>query len=297
MEKKDVIEFFDRCAPAWDAEMVKSDKIINAILDNAEVGPGMDILDVGCGTGVMFPYYLERGAASVTGVDISPKMAQIAGEKYAGNSAVRVICADVEEFSFDRKFDAVVVYNAFPHFPEPKRLIKTLAALLKEGGRLTVAHGASREAIDGHHQGSASGVSNGLMSAESLRALFAPWLQVEVVISNDRMYQVSGVKREKTGHTHTHGGFAHTHAHGEDVQTHSHGEAGQGTPMEELLALMKFMIGHNDAHAQELAELADRLQTAGKRRAYQRIMDAVADFDMANAQLDAVLRELSEETE
>lgn len=297
MEKKDVIEFFDRCAPAWDAEMVKSDKIINAILDNAEVGPGMDILDVGCGTGVMFPYYLERGAASVTGVDISPKMAQIAGEKYAGNSAVRVICADVEEFSFDRKFDAVVVYNAFPHFPEPKRLIKTLAALLKEGGRLTVAHGASREAIDGHHQGSASGVSNGLMSAESLRALFAPWLQVEVVISNDRMYQVSGVKREKTGHTHTHGGFAHTHAHGEDVHTHSHGEAGQGTPMEELLALMKFMIGHNDAHAQELAELADRLQTAGKRRAYQRIMDAVADFDMANAQLDAVARELSEETE
>ena len=297
MEKKDVIEFFDRCAPAWDAEMVKSDKIINAILDNAEVGPGMDILDVGCGTGVMFPYYLERGAASVTGVDISPKMAQIAGEKYAGNSTVRVICADVEEFSFDRKFDAVVVYNAFPHFPEPKRLIKTLAALLKEGGRLTVAHGASREAIDGHHQGSASGVSNGLMSAESLRALFAPWLQVEVVISNDRMYQVSGVKREKTGHTHTHGGFAHTHAHGEDVHTHSHGEAGQGAPMEELLALMKFMIGHNDAHAQELAELADRLQTAGKRRAYQRIMDAVADFDMANAQLDAVLRELSEETE
>ena len=297
MEKKDVIEFFDRCAPTWDAEMVKSDRIINAILDNAEIGPGMDILDVACGTGVMFPYYLERGAASVTGVDISPKMAQIAGAKYTGNSAVAVVCGDVEEISFDRKFDAVVVYNAFPHFPDPKRLIKTLASLLKEGGRLTVAHGASREAIDGHHQGSASGVSNGLMSAESLRALFAPWLQVEVVISNDRMYQVSGVKREKTGHTHTHGGFAHTHAHGEDVHTHSHGEAGQGTPMEELLALMKFMIGHNDAHAQELAELADRLQTAGKRRAYQRIMDAVADFDMANAQLDAVARELSEETE
>lgn len=284
MEKKDVIEFFDRCAPTWDAEMVKSDRIINAILDNAEIGPGMDILDVACGTGVMFPYYLERGAASVTGVDISPKMAQIAGEKYAGNSAVEVVCGDVEEISFDRKFDAVVVYNAFPHFPEPKRLIKRLASLLKEGGRLTVAHGASRETIDGHHQGSASSVSNGLMSAESLRALFAKWLQVEVVISNDRMYQVSGVKREHPGHTHGEAG-------------HTHAEAGQGTPMEELLALMRFMISHNDAHAQELAELADQLQTAGKRRAYQRIMDAVADFDMANAQLDAVTRELSEETE
>ena len=46
MEKKDIIEFFDRCAPTWDAEMVKSDQIISKILDNAEVGADMEILDV-----------------------------------------------------------------------------------------------------------------------------------------------------------------------------------------------------------------------------------------------------------
>ena len=56
MEKKDVIEFFDRCAPTWDAEMMKDDEIIGAILDNAEVGEGMDVLDVACGTGVLFSY-------------------------------------------------------------------------------------------------------------------------------------------------------------------------------------------------------------------------------------------------
>ena len=297
MQKQDVIDYFDRCAPTWDAEMIKNDEIIEKILDNAEIGEGCDILDVACGTGVLFPYYLQRGAASVTGIDISPEMAKIAAGKFGSEPKVQVICGDVEETAFDRKFDRIVVYNAFPHFPNPKHLIKTLAGLLKEDGRLTIAHGASRETIDSHHSGSASKVSNGLMRAEELVKLFDPHFTVEVMISNKRMYQVSGVKREKTGHTHTHGGFAHTHAHGEDVHTHSHGEAGQGAPMEELLALMKFMIGHNDAHAQELAELADRLQTAGKRRAYQRIMDAVADFDMANAQLDAVLRELSEETE
>ena len=46
MEKKDIIAFFDRCAPTWDAGMIKSDAIIGAILDNAEVGPGMTVLDV-----------------------------------------------------------------------------------------------------------------------------------------------------------------------------------------------------------------------------------------------------------
>ena len=90
MEKQDIIEFFDRCAPTWDAEMIKSDVKIGKILDNAEVGAGMDILDVACGTGVMFPYYLERNVASVTGIDISPEMAKIATQKFAGESKVSV---------------------------------------------------------------------------------------------------------------------------------------------------------------------------------------------------------------
>ena len=54
MDKQSVIEFFDSCAPTWDAEMIKSDIIINRILDNAEVGEEMSVLDVACGTGVMF---------------------------------------------------------------------------------------------------------------------------------------------------------------------------------------------------------------------------------------------------
>ena len=54
MEKRDIIEFFDRCAPTWDAEMIKNDVTIGKILDNAEVGAGMDILDVAC-SGVSLP--------------------------------------------------------------------------------------------------------------------------------------------------------------------------------------------------------------------------------------------------
>ena len=65
--------------------------------------------------------------------------------------------------------------------------------------------------------------------------------------------------------------------------------------MEELLALMKFMVSHNDAHAQELAELAGQLKGIGRDRAYYQIMDTVSNFDMVNAQLDAVVKELSVE--
>jgi demethylmenaquinone methyltransferase/2-methoxy-6-polyprenyl-1,4-benzoquinol methylase len=226
---------------------------------------------------VLFPDYLNRKVASVTGIDISPEMAKIAQNKFP---AVKVICGDVETVEFSQKFDAIMVYNAFPHFPDPAHLIKVLAGLVKPGGKLSVAHGMSREKLTSHHAGRASKVSIDLLHEKELAALMEPYFDVDVIISNERMYQVSGVRRD--GHSHSHGG----HSHGEDV-----------TPMEELLALMKYMVAHNDAHAQEMAELASKIRDAGKLRAYRKIMDAVADFDILNAKFDAVLKELLQDEE
>ena len=284
MEKKAVIEFFDRCAPWWDSDMIRNEDVISTILTLGGIRPGIDVLDVACGTGVLFPDYFSREVRSLTAIDISPEMAKIAASKFP---QVHVICGDVETETFEKQFDAVMVYNAFPHFPDPARLIARLAELTKPGGRLTVAHGMSRAALQAHHSGRASQVSIDLIHEQELAALFAPWFQVDVVISTDRMYQVSGVRRD--GMTHTHGGHTHSHAHGDHDHHHNDGQ----TPMEELLALMKYMVQHNDAHAQELAELADQLRGAGKAHAYKKLMDAVADFDMANARLDAVFSELN----
>ena len=121
-------------------------------------------------------------------------------------------------------------------------------------------------------------------------------------------------------HEHTHDGVAHTHehshAHDHDHQhphqhdhlhdhghehTHSHGCSGscgscpsqcEHTPMEELVALMKYMVGHNAAHAKELADLAVQLQKAGSPRAYEQVMAAVSDFEKGNLRLSAVLSSL-----
>ena len=193
IETKEVIAFFDRLAPDWDAEMIRSDEIISAILDRVGVSAGKDVLDVACGTGVLIPDYLKREVASVTAIDISPEMARLAREKFASEK-VEILCGDAEETDFGRLFDCIVVYNAFPHFPDPERLIRCLSAWLKPGGTLTVAHGMSREKIDAHHHGSASHVSNGLMSAEELAAIFEKYLRVSAVVSDERMYQVAGVK-------------------------------------------------------------------------------------------------------
>lgn len=121
-------------------------------------------------------------------------------------------------------------------------------------------------------------------------------------------------------HEHTHDGVAHTHAHthahehGHEhphthdhlhaeghTHTHSHDCSGgcagcasqcEHTPMEELLALMKYMVGHNTAHAKELADLAVQLEKAGSHAAYEQVMAAVSDFEKGNMRLSVVLNSL-----
>ncbi len=193
MDKKTVKDFFDSCAPWWDADIIRNESVIAKILDNAGVAAGMDVLDVACGTGVLFPDYFARQVGSLTAIDLSPEMARRAKEKFP---RAQVLCGDVEEAEFDRLFDVVMVYNAFPHFPEPQRLIARLAALCKPGGRLSVAHGMSRAHIISHHEGRASGVSIDLIEEDRLAELFAPWFSVDVVISDENMYQVCGVRKE-----------------------------------------------------------------------------------------------------
>lgn len=94
-------------------------------------------------------------------------------------------------------------------------------------------------------------------------------------------------------HEHLHGeGHAHTHNHACSHDCHSCASACAHTPMEELMALMKYMVGHNAAHAKELADLAIQLEKAGSHTAYEQVMAAVSDFEKGNLRLSAVLASL-----
>ncbi len=102
-------------------------------------------------------------------------------------------------------------------------------------------------------------------------------------------------------HDHTHDHLhaeGHEHHHHHDQDASCGGECGscscdcQHTPREELVALMKYMVGHNASHANELAALAKQLEAAGEKTAYEQVMAAVADFEKGNMRLSVVLAAL-----
>ncbi len=191
MNKKDIILFFDEFAPTWDKVNERNDQVIAQILDNCKICEGTRVLDVACGTGILFPDYIER-KAKVTGVDISPEMVKKAKEKFP---QAEIICGDAESISFCENFDVIMIYNAFPHFNEPEKFIHNLAKALKNGGRISICHGASREEINRCHEGKPSRVSLPLPEAEDVAKMLSSRFDVDIVISNDKMYQVSGIKR------------------------------------------------------------------------------------------------------
>ncbi len=192
MNKDTIKEFFNDFAPRWDNEPIAEKQILDIILDNADVKENINVLDVACGTGVLFPFYLERDVKSITAVDLSPEMVKIAKAKFP---QADVICGDAETISFDKQFDVIMIYNAFPHFPEPQKLIENLAKYLKDGGRICIAHGLSKSELDEIHMKSAGKVSNILPECDELAKLLSPYFNVDIMISNDKMYQVSGIKR------------------------------------------------------------------------------------------------------
>ena len=84
----------------------------------------------------------------------------------------------------------------------------------------------------------------------------------------------------------------HEHSHDCGGQCHSCPSQCEHTPMEELVALMKYMVGHNASHAKELADLAAQLEKLGNHVAYEQVMAAVSDFEKGNMRLSVVLSSL-----
>ncbi len=191
MNKTDIVSFFDEKAQVWDKELIIDNEVTETILSNGGVKKGRAVLDVACGTGVLFPYYYEKGVASVTGIDISGEMVKKGKEKFPDAD---IFQGDAEGFSFEKEFDVVMIYNAFPHFINPDALFENLKKLLKTGGRISVAHGMSKEKIDECHKGVAKRISNELPEAEELARQMSKYFEIDTVISDSEMYQVSGIK-------------------------------------------------------------------------------------------------------
>lgn len=99
---------------------------------------GLDVLDIGCGTGERCQWLSDSEAKSVTGTDISERMLAVAAEQTSDR--VTYIRSSAEESSFDPdSFDVVVSALMLQYVEDIDPLLRKIYTWLRPGGRYVVS--------------------------------------------------------------------------------------------------------------------------------------------------------------
>lgn len=195
------MDFFNSCAASWDAIRVTSPARLHKLLHMAAITPGSAVLDVGSGTGILLPYLASAIGAggSITAVDFSTNMLDIAQQKYGEYSNITFICGDILELELPpNSFDAITCLNFYPHLNQRKEeFLHKMLSLLKPGGRLIIMHDISRAQVNGIHGACDAVKEHRLPAAEITQKLLEQCGYMQATsCENDEMYFVSGTKRK-----------------------------------------------------------------------------------------------------
>lgn len=197
LERDPRIAYFDGLADRWDTcgqdpaatirELEKSSVLL-------ALGPGEDVLEVGCGTGQITGWLASRvSPGRVVAVDFAPAMLEQARRK---NVPAEFRCADVCcDGLGEHCFDVILCFHSFPHFRDPPAALQNLARALRRDGRLLVMHLAGRAQINAFHDQVGGAVSGDHLPGEDAwePLLAAAGLQIQRYDDREGLFFLSAV--------------------------------------------------------------------------------------------------------
>lgn len=192
-------EFFDQCADNWDGmERADMSVLVERVVRESCVAPGMRVLDVGTGTGVLIPCLLRAmdGAGEVCAIDISQGMLRVAGSKgFPG--IVRLVLADIEEFDLaEGPFDRVMCNAVFPHFTNKPAALRRVYDLLPPGGIVVISHPTGRDAVNKIHREAGSVVAEDRVpTAEKMRSMLEEAGFADVLVIDEPEFYLAKGRR------------------------------------------------------------------------------------------------------
>ncbi|MCK9581192.1 MAG: class I SAM-dependent methyltransferase [Methanoregula sp.] len=135
---------FDSAARTWDdnpARVKLAHDVARAIRDTIKLTPDMEVLDFGCGTGLL-TLRLQREVRCITGMDSSPGMLEVLNKKIgaSGITNVKTTLFNPENAgSLKGEYDLVVSSMTFHHIPEMSSMVNILHSHIRPGGMLGIA--------------------------------------------------------------------------------------------------------------------------------------------------------------
>ena len=135
---------FDAAAATWDenpGRVKMAHDVARAIIGATKPGPDMDVLDFGCGTGLL-TLALQPHVRTITAVDSSRGMLDVLDAKIKSRSLtnVRTRLVDLDRGNeLPGPVDLVVSSMTFHHIPDVEMLLNRIAGVLRPGGKIAIA--------------------------------------------------------------------------------------------------------------------------------------------------------------
>ena len=141
IDKEELARFSDLAEDWWNPTgKMKPLHLINPVrlkyIEQQTSIKGKHILDVGCGGGLLSEALAKHGAV-VTAFDISESLIAVAKNHAEQQLNINYQCQDIEILTTDaQRFDIITCMELLEHVPDPQRMIKNCAALIKPGGKI-----------------------------------------------------------------------------------------------------------------------------------------------------------------
>ena len=139
--ERTTVDQFTRQAEGFSSAAAMNDEsAMGALLAAARVSPEDSVLDVACGPGIVAAA-LAPSARSVTGIDLTPEMVELARERCAraGLANTTFEVGDVTDLPYpDGEFSKVVCRYALHHVRDPAAVVAEMARVCAPGGRVVV---------------------------------------------------------------------------------------------------------------------------------------------------------------
>ena len=128
---------------AWvnnDTRMDAQLKVItNALCEEIKIKEGYKVLDIGCGSGALFPFLSDKVGKTglINGVDISKPLLELAKKYHFGKGNITFLNADAQSYAFkSSKYDNVVSRFGLMFFEDPIAAFKNIQNSMKSNGKL-----------------------------------------------------------------------------------------------------------------------------------------------------------------
>jgi cyclopropane fatty-acyl-phospholipid synthase-like methyltransferase len=162
-EKSKIIEHYDLVSPyyrsLWGEHLhhgywIRGDEsketaqlqLIEHLARCANVQPGWEVLDIGCGFGASSLYLARQYGASATGITISQVQLEMANRAARDSAAnAQFLLMDAEAMQFDERFDLLWSVESISHYQNIERFFASAAKFLKPGGTFALTDWFKRE--------------------------------------------------------------------------------------------------------------------------------------------------------